>query len=46
MRSPVTGIVTLLALLLVVIVGYMSLFTVQQTEQTIVLQFGLSLIHI
>lgn len=40
MRSPVTGIVTLLAALLVVIVGYMSLFTVQQTEQTIVLQFG------
>ncbi|MBB4369558.1 membrane protease subunit HflC [Bradyrhizobium sp. cir1] len=40
MRSPVTGIVTLLGLLLVVIVGYMSLFTVQQTEQTIVLQFG------
>ncbi|MBW7970464.1 protease modulator HflC [Bradyrhizobium sp. BR 10289] len=40
MRSPVTGIVTLLALLLVVIVGYMSLFTVQQTEQTIVLRFG------
>lgn len=40
MRSPVTGIVTLLALLLVAIVGYMSLFTVQQTEQTIVLQFG------
>jgi membrane protease subunit HflC len=40
MRSPVTGIVTLLGLLLVVVVGYMSLFTVQQTEQTIVLQFG------
>ena len=40
MRSPVTGIVTLLGLLIVVIVGYMSLFTVQQTEQTIVLQFG------
>ncbi|AMA56621.1 MULTISPECIES: protease modulator HflC [unclassified Bradyrhizobium] len=40
MRSPVTGFVTLLGLLLVVIVGYMSLFTVQQTEQTIVLQFG------
>ena len=40
MRSPVTGFVTLIALLLVVIVGYMSLFTVQQTEQTIVLQFG------
>ncbi|OPY94808.1 protease modulator HflC [Bradyrhizobium sacchari] len=40
MRSPVTGFVALLGLLLVVIVGYMSLFTVQQTEQTIVLQFG------
>ncbi|MCK1655703.1 protease modulator HflC [Bradyrhizobium sp. 149] len=40
MRSPVSGIVTLLGLLLVVIVGYMSLFTVAQTEQTIVLQFG------
>lgn len=40
MRSPVTGIVALLAALVVVIVGYMSLFTVQQTEQTIVLQFG------
>ncbi|MGY3289847.1 membrane protease subunit HflC [Bradyrhizobium sp. LM3.6] len=40
MRSPVTGIVALLGLLLVVIVGYMSLFTVAQTEQTIVLQFG------
>lgn len=40
MRSPVTGIVTLLGLLVVVIVGYMSLFTVAQTEQTIVLQFG------
>jgi membrane protease subunit HflC len=40
MRSPVTGIATLLGFLLVVIVGYMSLFTVAQTEQTIVLQFG------
>jgi membrane protease subunit HflC len=40
MRSPVTGIAALLGLLIVVIVGYMSLFTVQQTEQTIVLQFG------
>ena len=40
MRSPVTGIVMLLAALLVAIVAYMSLFTVQQTEQTIVLQFG------
>jgi len=40
MRSPVTGIVSLLGLLLVLIVAYMSLFTVQQTEQTIVLRFG------
>ncbi|OAF18016.1 MULTISPECIES: protease modulator HflC [Bradyrhizobium] len=40
MRSPVTGIVALLGLLLIAIVAYMSLFTVQQTEQTIVLQFG------
>jgi membrane protease subunit HflC len=40
MRSPVTGIVALFAALLVAIVAYMSLFTVQQTEQTIVLQFG------
>ncbi|MCP3387608.1 protease modulator HflC [Bradyrhizobium sp. CCGB12] len=40
MRSPVTGFVALLGLLLVLIVGYMSLFTVQQTEQTIVLRFG------
>jgi membrane protease subunit HflC len=40
MRSSVTGIVALLAALLVAIVAYMSLFTVQQTEQTIVLQFG------
>lgn len=40
MRSPVTGIVALLAALLVAIVAYMSLFTVQQTEQTLVLQFG------
>jgi membrane protease subunit HflC len=40
MRSPVTGIVAMLAALLIAIVAYMSLFTVQQTEQTIVLQFG------
>ena len=40
MRSPVTGFVSLLALLLILIVAYMALFTVQQTEQTIVLRFG------
>jgi membrane protease subunit HflC len=40
MRSPITGIVALIALFAVIIVGYLSVFTVQQTEQTIVLRFG------
>ena len=40
MRSPVTGIVALLALLLVVIVGYSSVFTVDQTEQALVVRLG------
>lgn len=40
MRSPVTGIVALIVLFAVLIVGYLSVFTVQQTEQTIVLRFG------
>lgn len=40
MRSPVAGIVTLVALLLVVIVGYGSIFTVQQTEQALVVRLG------
>src|SRR5215471_13398928 len=40
MRSPVTGIVALILLFVVAIVAYSSLFTVQQTEQTIVLRFG------
>jgi modulator of FtsH protease HflC len=40
MRSPVTGIVTLILLLAVVIVAYSSLFTVQQTEQALVVRFG------
>jgi len=40
MRSPVSGIVALMALFVVAIVGYMSVFTVQQTQQTIVLRFG------
>ena len=40
MRSPVTGIVALILLFVVVIVAYSSVFTVQQTEQTIVLRFG------
>jgi modulator of FtsH protease HflC len=40
MRSPVTGIVTLILLFLVAIVAYSSLFTVQQTEQALVVRFG------
>jgi membrane protease subunit HflC len=40
MRSPVTGIVALILLLLVAIVAYSSLFTVQQTEQALVVRFG------
>src|SRR5262245_58181876 len=36
MRSPVTGIVTLILLFLIVIVAYSSIFTVQQTEQALV----------
>ena len=40
MRSPVTGIVTLIVLFLVLIVAYSSLFTVQQTEQALVVRFG------
>jgi membrane protease subunit HflC len=40
MRSPVTGILVLLFLLLLIIVGYGSVFTVQQTEQALVVRFG------
>ncbi|HET7887449.1 MAG TPA: protease modulator HflC [Bradyrhizobium sp.] len=40
MRSPVTGIILLLLLLLALIVGYSSVFTVQQTEQALVVRFG------
>ena len=40
MRSPVTGIVALILLLLVAIVVYSSLFAVQQTEQALVVRFG------
>jgi membrane protease subunit HflC len=40
MRSPVTGIVALIVLFLVAIVGYSSLFTVQQTEQALVVRLG------
>jgi len=40
MRSPVAGIVTLIALFVVAIVGYSSIFTVSQTEQALVVRLG------
>jgi len=40
MRSPVTGIVTLIILFLIAIVAYSSVFTVDQTEQALVVRFG------
>ena len=40
MRSPVTGIVVLILLFLIAIVGYSSVFTVQQTEQALVVRLG------
>ncbi|CCE12010.1 Protease activity modulator HflK [Bradyrhizobium sp. STM 3843] len=40
MRSPVAGIVALVLVLVAVIVGYSSVFTVQQTEQVLVVRFG------
>jgi modulator of FtsH protease HflC len=40
MRSPVAGIATLFVLLVVLIVGYSSVFTVDMTEQALVLRLG------
>jgi modulator of FtsH protease HflC len=40
MRSPVTGIVALFLLLAAVVVGYSSVFTVDQTEQALVVRLG------
>jgi modulator of FtsH protease HflC len=40
MRSPVTGIAALIILLVVIIIGYSSVFTVQQTEQVLVVRLG------
>ncbi len=40
MRSPVTGIVSLFLLFVVLIVAYSSVFTVQQTEQALVVRLG------
>src|SRR5262249_80613 len=40
MRSPIIGIVTLILLFLITIVAYSSLFTVQQTQQALVVRLG------
>src|ERR1700746_2766898 len=40
MRNPVTGIVTLIVLFVVAVALYSSVFTVQQTEQALVVRFG------
>jgi modulator of FtsH protease HflC len=40
MRSPVTGIAALIILLVLIIIGYSSVFTVQQTEQVLVVRLG------
>jgi modulator of FtsH protease HflC len=40
MRSPVTGIVALIGLLILIIIGYSSVFTVDQTQQALVVRFG------
>jgi modulator of FtsH protease HflC len=40
MRSPVAGIVTLLVLFIVAIIAYSAVFSVQQTEQALVVRFG------
>jgi membrane protease subunit HflC len=40
MKSPITGIVALIALFVIAIVGYSSVFTVSQTEQVLVVRLG------
>jgi membrane protease subunit HflC len=40
MRSPVAGIVTLFLLFVLVIIGYSSIFTVDMTEQALVVRLG------
>jgi modulator of FtsH protease HflC len=40
MRAPVTGIITLFLLLVLLVIGYSSVFAVQQTEQALVVRFG------
>src|SRR6187402_3854978 len=40
MRSPVAGVVALILLFAVIIVGYSSVFTVDQTQQVLVVRLG------
>src|SRR3984885_16239104 len=40
MRSPVAGIAALFVLLVVLVIGYGSVFTVSQTEQVLVVRLG------
>ena len=40
MRSPVTGMAALILLFVLIIVAYSSVFTVQQTEQALVVRLG------
>src|SRR4029077_8834304 len=40
MRSPVSGIVSLIVLLFILIEAYSSIFTVKQTEQALVVRLG------
>ena len=40
MRNPVTGIVILIVLFVAALAAYSSVFTVQQTEQALVVRFG------
>ena len=40
MRSPVTGIVALLLLFVIIVIGYSSVFTVDMTEQALVVRLG------
>ncbi len=40
MRSPVAGIAALIALFVVIIIGYSCVFTVSQTEQVLVVRLG------
>jgi membrane protease subunit HflC len=40
MRSPVAGIAALIALFVVIIIGYSSVFTVSQTEQVLLVRLG------